>query len=71
MEDLEQLYRRIGCYVYVSEDIVRVYDDGVNEFGHPKGPATIIPNELVKKIKSERQRPDISSVFKKIEENGV
>ena len=71
MDDLNQLYRRIGCYIYVSEDVVRVYDDGVTEFGHPKGHATIIPNELVKKIKAERERPDISSVFKKIEETGV
>lgn len=71
MDDLNQLYRRIGCYIYVTEDIVRIYDDGVNEYGHPKGSATIIKNELLQKVKAEKQKTDFGSLFKKIEESGV
>jgi hypothetical protein len=71
VDDLAQLYRRIGCYIYVTEDVVRVYDDGVNEDGRPKGTATVIPNELVKRVKAEKEKMNIGNIFKKIEEVGV
>ena len=71
IDNLEQLYRRIGCYVFVSDDFVRIYDDGVDKDGKPLGLATTIPNDLVKKIKSKKEKMDISSIFKKIEDNGV
>lgn len=69
-DDLNQLYRRIGCYIYVGEDLVRIYDDGVNENGKPFGEPTIIPNDLVKKIKSEKKKMDIGNIFKDINNLG-
>ena len=54
-ESLDQLYRRINCYILVRPDVVAIYDDGVNENGAPVGTPTIIENELVKKIRLEKE----------------
>lgn len=70
-ESLEQLYRRIGCYVFVSTDLVKVYDDGVDENGRPLGTPTTIPNEIVKKFKENTDKKKLGDVFKQINEIGV
>ena len=70
-ESLEQLYRRIGCYIFVSTDVVKVYDDGVDENGRPKGTPTTIPNEIVKKYKTQTESTKLGDVFKQINEIGV
>ena len=70
-ESLEQLYRRIGCYIFVSTDLVCVYDDGVDENGRPKGTPTTIPNEIVKKYKAQTESTKLGDVFKQLNELGV
>lgn len=70
-ESLEQLYRRIGCYIFVSTDLVRVYDDGVDEQGRPKGTPTTIPNEIVKKYKQNAEKSKLGEIFKQLNEVGV
>ena len=70
-ESLEQLYRRIGCYIMVTTDLVKVYDDGVDELGRPYGTPTIIQNEIVKKFKQKTDDKKLGEVLKQINEIGV
>lgn len=66
-DSLEQLYRRINCYVEVTNDSIKVYDDGVNDRGYPCGMPTILQNELVKKIKKKEEKPKLGKIFQEIE----
>lgn len=67
LEDLNQLYRRITCYVTVTEDEVTVFD-GLDKNGKPAGLGTMFKNELKELInnKKQKQRFDFKSAFAKI-----
>ena len=64
-EDLNQLYRRIGCYVNITEDEIVVYNE-IDNNGKPKGPGTFYRNDLVQKAKEENKKTDFVSLFDKI-----
>lgn len=66
VDNLIQLYRRINCYVEITENLIKVFDDGVDENGNPKGSVEIIVNDLVKKVIANNEKTILSSVFKKI-----
>lgn len=65
-DNLTQLYRRIGTYVEVEESIIKVYDEGVDDFGRPKGNPIVYQNELVKKDIVKQKLYDFNSVFNSI-----
>lgn len=67
IETLDQLYRRINCYILVRNDVVAIYDDGVNENGAPLGTPTIIQNELVNKKQESKTVSTIGDVFKEMD----
>jgi len=64
---LNQLYRRISCYVTVTEDEVTVFD-GLDNKGKPAGLGTIFKNELKELLnnKKQKQKFDFKSAFAKI-----
>ena len=65
-DNLDQLYRRIGCYVVVSETEVTVFSDGLDNFGRPIGLGQVFKNKLANK-KQEKKKPfDFISAFGKI-----
>lgn len=64
-DTLNQLYRRIGCYVNITEDEIAVYEE-VGDDGKPKGPGKFYKNELVKKAKEEKQKTNFTTFFDKI-----
>ena len=66
LEDLNQLYRRISCYVKVTEKDVFVYDEGLDEFGKPKGLPIMYKNEVYNLKKSRQEKFDFASAFNKI-----
>ena len=66
LESLEQLYRRISCYVVVTENDVQVYDDGLDDLGNPTGSARLFKNELVELKKSKKKKFDFQSAFGEI-----
>ena len=66
LEELQQLYRRITCYVEVKETEVIVYDEGLDSNGNPKGMCAIYKNELVEKKKKPRQKTNFIAAFEKI-----
>ncbi len=68
IETLDQLYRRINCYILVRPDVVAIYDDGLTENGAPAGNPTIIPNELYVKQHDEKNNINIGDVFKSLNE---
>lgn len=65
-ETLVQLYRRISCYVEVCETEITVYDDGVDEYGKPKGLGQVYKNELADVKKENKPKFDYKSAFGKI-----
>lgn len=69
-DSLEQLYRRIGTYVEVLPEVIRVYKK-IDDFGKPTGDFAQFKNE-VPKLKQEKQPGrDIADVFSKICETAM
>lgn len=66
MEDLIQLYRRISCYVVVTDKDITVYEGGLNESGRPNGLGNVYKNELVNMKKENKPKFDYKSAFGKI-----
>lgn len=67
-DTLNQLYRRISCYVEMKFDEINVYD-GLDENGKPTGSARVFKNELVEKEKERPPKRDFGAAFGKICEN--
>ena len=70
-DSLEQLYRRISCYVVVSKEEVTVYDDGLDELGCPVGVGAIYKNELLELKKQKKSKFDFQSAFAKVCDTGT
>jgi len=62
-DSLIQLYRRIGTYIEVKEDMIFVYPDGLTENGYPKGEGVRYINELSKGIERVAPKMDFLKVF--------
>ena len=71
IDSLEQLYRRISCYVKVDEDLISIYDDGVDENGKPKGDPVCILNELTKSVALNKPKSNLGTIFQEISQLGV
>lgn len=67
-DDLAQLYRRINCYVHITEENILVYDKGLNEQGDPVGLPYIFKNELSSSKREKQEKIDFYSAFSKIAE---
>lgn len=65
-EDLFQLYRRITCYVEVTKDEIKIYDEGLDEKGKPKGMAYIFKNELEDIVKTKQSKRNFAKEFSNI-----
>ena len=65
-EDFYQLYRRISCYVRVSDDYVFVYDEGVDENGKPIGLPMMYENDIPMKKRVLKSKFDFHGAFGKI-----
>ena len=65
-DTLDQLYRRIGCYVDMTFDEITVYSDGVDEKGNPKGLGRVFKNELSGRKKEEKKKTDFNAIFEKL-----
>ena len=66
LEELNQLYRRISCYVVVTKETITVYDEGVDTSGKPKGLGVVYKNELINKRDTDKPKFDYQSAFSKI-----
>ena len=69
-DTLQQLYRRISCYVVVTEETISVYDQ-LDKQGKPTGPASVFKNELKRQEKAAKKKRDFSEAFGKICEDAV
>ncbi len=65
-DSLEQLFRRINCYIVVTAENVTLYDDGLDNFGKPVGVGRVYKNELLEKKKESKSKFDFQSVFENI-----
>lgn len=70
-ESLQQLYRRISCYVVVIETEITVYDEGLDKYGKPQGLGQVFKNELAEKKKELKPKIDYKSMFGKICESST
>ncbi|MBE6630363.1 MAG: hypothetical protein E7624_05885 [Ruminococcaceae bacterium] len=69
-DTLNQLYRRISCYVVVEPETVKVYEK-IDDRGRPVGVPWLYKNELSKAKKEERTKTDFGAAFGKICEDAV
>lgn len=65
-EDLNQFYRRISCYIEMTETTITVYNDGLGSDGRPAGLGQIFANGVPKIKTTERQKTDFAAVFGKL-----
>lgn len=65
-DNLLQLFRRISCYVVMTDEEITVYADGVGEDGHPAGVGIVYRNEVFGLKQEKRAKPDYHSIFGKI-----
>ncbi|MCM1305892.1 MAG: Rep family protein [Bacteroides sp.] len=65
-DNLDQLYRRITCYVEVGKDEIKVYSDGLDKYGRPTGEAYVFINELSTIEKKPKDRRNFAEEFGKI-----
>lgn len=66
LEALGQLYRRISCYVVVTDKEITVFDDGIDDHGKPKGCGQVYKNELADMKMVNKPKFDYKAVFDKI-----
>lgn len=71
VDSLVQLYRRINTYIEITHEVIKIFDDGLDENGHPKGKAEIVVNDLLQSKEKKTDHKKISSVFKEISKLGV
>lgn len=70
-DTLQQLYRRISCYVIVTETEITVYDEGLDKYGRPQGLGQVFKNELAEKKKELKPKIDYKSMFGKFCESSA
>lgn len=70
IDSLIQLYRRINCYVEITKEFIKVYDEGVDDNGCPKGAVNTFFNDLLQSKKEKTSTNKISDVFKEISKLG-
>ena len=64
LDSLEQLYRRISCYVVVTEKEITIYN-GVDNYGKPAGAGQVFKNDLAEKKAEKRPKVDYGAMFGK------
>ena len=64
-EDFIQLYRRISCYVEVTEAEINVYEQ-IDEKGNPSGIGRAFKNDIVGAKRQEEKKTDFGAMFEKI-----
>lgn len=64
VDSLEQLYRRISCYVVVTDKELTIYN-GVDNYGKPAGLGQVFKNDLAEKKAERKPRTDYGEVFGK------
>ena len=63
-EDLNQFYRRIGCYIEMTEKEIIVYNDGLTAFGKGKGLGQVYVNDIIgRKTAMRRPKTDFNALF--------
>lgn len=65
-DSLAQLYRRINCYVVVTDNYINVYDKGLDTIGQPVGLPLVYKNEIPDKKREGKSKFDYASAFGKI-----
>ena len=67
IEDITQLYRRIGCYVEMTYTTYNVFHS-INKNGEPVGEFRTYKNELAGQRKTEREKTNFFDMFSKVSE---
>ena len=61
-EDFVQLYRRISCYVEITNEEIHVFSD-ITKDGRPKGLAQVYKNELAERKMEKQEKRDFGALF--------
>lgn len=69
-DTLEQLYRRISCYIEVDKAEITIYNE-IDGNGKPKGVGRIFKNGLSELVRQEIKKTDFGAVFGEICESPI
>ena len=64
-EDLNQFYRRITCYIYMTNKQITIYNEGLDDLGNPKGLGQVLVNEVAQLKQEKKERTDFGVIFSK------
>lgn len=64
-DGLTQLYRRIGLYVDVQSDFIRIYNH-IDNNGNPDGDFKVLENDVPKLVKQQEPGTDFFAVFEQM-----
>lgn len=67
-DELNQLYRRISCYVQMTESEITVYEE-LDKFGKPVGLGQVFKNELAGMKYERKKTTDFKAIFGRFCEN--
>lgn len=67
-DELNQLYRRISCYVHMTETEITVYDE-LDRYGKPVGLGQVFKNELAGKRYERKKTVNFKEIFGRFCEN--
>ena len=67
-DELNQLYRRISCYVHMTETEITVYDE-LDKFGKPVGLGQVFKNELAGMKYERKKTVNFKEIFGRFCEN--
>lgn len=70
LEDLNQFYRRISCYIVMTETDITVYNDGLDDTGRPQGVGQVFTNDIPKMKTVQKRKTDYAAIFGKMCGNG-
>ncbi len=64
LEDLNQFYRRIGCYIEMTKETITVYNDGLDDRGYGKGLGVEMVNDIAElENKGKENKTDYAAIF--------
>lgn len=65
-EDLNQFYRRISCYIEMTEKTITVFNDGLTDSGEPKGLGKMYDNGVVNIKREQKKKTDFNTYFEQM-----
>ena len=64
-EDLNQFYRRITCYIHMTDKHITIFNEGLDNIGNPKGLGQVLVNGVAQLKQEKKEHTDFGGIFSK------